>query len=63
MGARQLMLHFMQNAIDESAITGKICSMPKSIRKLLPIVADRLVLRLTLAGRPDVQNLLLNLNS
>jgi len=57
MGARQLMLHFMQNAIDESAITGIICSMPKSIRKLLPIAADRLEVRLTLRGGPDGQNL------
>ena len=47
----------MQNAIDESAITGIICSMPKSIRKLLPIVADRLEVRLTLRGGPDGRNL------
>jgi hypothetical protein len=57
MGARQLMLHFLQNAIDASAITGIICSMPKSIRKLLPIAADRLEVRLTLKGGPDGQNL------
>jgi len=57
MGARQLMLHFMQNAIDESAITGIICSMPKSVRKLLPIAADRLEVRLTLRDGPDGQNL------
>jgi len=57
MGAGQLMLHFLQNAIDESAITGIICSMPKSVRKLLPIAADRLEVRLTLRDGPDGQNL------
>ena len=63
MSARQLMFHFLQNAIDESAITGMICSVPKSIRKLLPIAADRLEVPLTPKVGPDGKNLLLNLDS
>ena len=57
MGARQLVIHFLQNAIDESAITGIICSMSKYIRKILPFAVARLEVRLTLKDGPDGQNL------
>ena len=56
----QLRIDFLQNAIDEPVITGIICSMSKTVRKLLPIIAERLVLRLTLKGGSEVLNLLLN---